>query len=369
MKKVLLASTALVAFAGAAAAEISLSGSAEMGFDGGSTSIDFSQAGVADSDVDKPAQFRQNVDVTFSMSGETDGGLAFGVSVDLDEQGISLTENDDHGVAVFISGNFGTLTMGDTDGALDKVLTEAGNVANPGSIADNETDHVAYLGSYADGIGSGDGQIVRYDYTFDAFEFALSVEQQDTVGGVVVDGGDDLNWAIGFGYNFEFGGGNVDLGIGYQSAGDGGSGIPFGPSGGTAVGVDVDADFGTEGAGQTNVLGFSATANLDSGFAVGIQYSSWSFENIDDNATHIGLGAGYSFDAFSVHANYGQFKLDDVTATGFGLAAAYDLGGGASVHFGYNNSSSDDFDFGGDADGDADEWNASSYSLGLSFSF
>ena len=60
----ILASTALVATAGAASAQdIALSGMAEMGIFGGQ-------------DID--TQFFTDVDVTFTMSGEADNGLTFG---------------------------------------------------------------------------------------------------------------------------------------------------------------------------------------------------------------------------------------------------------------------------------------------------
>ncbi|RMH39212.1 MAG: porin, partial [Alphaproteobacteria bacterium] len=68
MKKVLFATTALVATAGVAAADVSISGYAEMGVIGG-TGMD--------------AQFHTDIDATFSMSGTTDNGLTFGASVDL----------------------------------------------------------------------------------------------------------------------------------------------------------------------------------------------------------------------------------------------------------------------------------------------
>jgi outer membrane protein OmpU len=53
-------------------------------------------------------------------------------------------------------------------------------------------------------------------------------------------------------------------------------------------------------------------------------------------------------DAISLHANYGEY---DSGASGFGLAAAYDLGGGASLNLGYGSSdvggvSSDTWSFG-----------------------
>jgi outer membrane protein OmpU len=350
MKKVLFATTALVATAGVAAAEVSISGYAEMGLVGGDM---------------METQFHQDIDVTFSLSGTTDNGLTFGASVDLDEAACdsiattttiadadaganatdlstelsaastsACTEGamgnvfDDGGVAIFISGNFGTLTMGDTDGALDWALTEAGNIGNPGSIADNETGHGGYLGSYGD--GSSDGQVLRYDYSFGDFAFAISMEQ-DTVGGAgngVVDAGDtNGNMALGLRYSTSAGGVDLSLGLGYQST-----------------------DFGT--ANDQTIIGASVVASFAGGFSAGIQYSDWSdvagVAGADNS--HLGIGIGYSMDAISLHANYGEY---DSGASGFGLAAAYDLGGGAGLHLGY-----------GSTDGGADTW-----SFGLAMSF
>lgn len=399
MKKVLLASTALVAFAGAAAAEIAITGSAEMGVRGATFDVDFTDPTLADVSADSPLQFHQDVDVTFTMSGETDGGLAFGVSVDLDEGGGQPgVSNDfiDGGVAIFISGDFGTLTMGDTDGALDRVLTDAGNIGNPGSLDDAETSHLGYNGSWLD--DSGDGQIVRYDYTFDAFQFAVSIEQHgdcnnigrvtevdDCDGNPNTPGGDDnLTWALGFGYEFEFSGGSVDLGIGYQHSDNGDLSITVTTE--SQIGVDVNGngsladDVGVpivdangnvtylgSNVGGVDVIGVGAVVNLDNGFSGGFTYSDYNLDDFDDNLTHVGIGLGYAFDAFSVHFNYGQYDLGDVTLRGYGLAAGYDLGGGASLLFGWNQSDSNDIDF--DGDGNNDDLKTSAYSFGLSFSF
>ena len=91
MKKVLLTSTAMVAFAGAAAAEVTLSGWAELGFIGGDGLV---------------TQFWQDVDVDFTMTGETDGGLTFGANVDLDSAGsLGNTTGKMGDVTVFASGS------------------------------------------------------------------------------------------------------------------------------------------------------------------------------------------------------------------------------------------------------------------------
>jgi outer membrane protein OmpU len=290
---------------GTAVADVALSGRAEMGV--------FGRTGVAE------AQFFTDIDVTFTMTGETDNGLSFGASVDLDEGGnqAAVKDNsDDGGIAIFVSGDFGTVTMGDTDGALDWALTEAGNVGNPGSIADDETSHAGYVGSYGDGRG-GDGQILRYDFSAGDFGVAVSLESNEDAGGNSVDYG----YAIGLKYNLDLGGTTIALGAGYQTT-----------------------------VSEEDIVGISAAATMDNGLSLGIVYTDWSDSA---NDSQLGLGIGYTTGALSLHANYTQVDLaagGDID--GFGISAAYDLGGGAVVHLGY-----------------ADSENVTSASLGLGLSF
>ena len=326
MKKVLFATTALIASAGIASAQgVALSGSAEMGIIGGS---------------DQETQFWNDVDVRFTLSGETDNGLAFGTAVDLDEAPNLGDEEDNIGVAIFLSGNFGTLTLGDTDGALDRVMQDASSAGNPGSIDDSETAHAGYEGSYLDGEGDLDNQVLRYEYSFNDFLVALSYTQNATGGaGVVAAADEGGNAEIGIRYSAEFGAASVTAGIGYSSLENAGG------ADSTAVGVSV-------------------LAELDSGFSGVIGYVDYENASAPDGSidvtpgvddTHIYVGVGYSFDAFSVHANYGDF---DSGASGFGFAAAYDLGGGASIHFGYGS---------GEEAGAADS--VETYSFGVNMSF
>jgi outer membrane protein OmpU len=198
--------------------------------------------------------------------------------------------------------------MGDTDGALDWAMTEAGNVGNPGSLADDETTHAGYLGAYLD--GANDGQILRWDYTSGAFGVAVSLE--DDNGSTAASTG--VGYAIGFKYALELSGTTVNFGVGHQKAADG-------------AGVTPDA----------KATGVSVSANLANGLSAGVTYTNMS--NMA-NDKHVGLGLGYTTGAFSVHANYGKFTGQGANpdTKGYGLAAAYDLGGGAVVHFGYGSS-------------------------------
>jgi len=285
MKKVLLATSALVVSAGIASAQgVALSGSAEMGIIGGD--------GIE-------TQFHTDVDVTFTMSGETDNGLTFGASIDLDESttGNAFGNTTQGGETVFLSGNFGTLTMGDTDGALDWALTEA----IIGGAINDDHEHGGYTGnSYADGVY--DGQIARYDYSFGDFAFAVSVEIDDT-------GVGDPVFGIGGKYSASLGTVDLGVGIGYQDyATD------------EAIGISIDAAFSN---GFQAILNYSDMGDSDGG-GVGEE--------------HFGIALGYSMDAWTFAVNYGQFTEGANDQDGYGLVVNYDLGGGAEVQFGYGST-------------------------------
>ena len=125
MKKLLIASTALVATAGMASADITISGSAAAGIHSGldaGASADgvYSQAGV-----------------DFSMSGATDNGIAFSASVNIDagtevDTGdFELDGVDANAVSfgsVSMTGTFGTLTF-DDDG-IDNLYDDDNSAAD-----------------------------------------------------------------------------------------------------------------------------------------------------------------------------------------------------------------------------------------------
>jgi outer membrane protein OmpU len=265
--------TALVATAGIANADVTLSGMAQMGLQGG---------------TGEQTQFVQDIDVTFRLSGSTDNGLTFGAAVDLDENAANVG-TDDAGVAIFVRGNFGTLTMGDTDGALDWALTEAW-VGNAGSINDDETGHAGALGAYGDGIY--DGQILRYDYSVGDFGFAVSVEMSDT--GAVDDG-----FAVGVRYGMDFAGGSVDFGLGFQNATIAANrawlpGNIRAASLGLTGGCTAPAT-GYCGPGQAievDIIGVSAAVTLDSGLSFGLQYSTWETSPVSGSFEDTILEAG-----------------------------------------------------------------------------
>jgi len=245
MKKVLLASTALLLTAGFASAQsIELSGSASAGLQ-----YDENQTG-------NEVVVANEVDFTISGSGATDTGLEFGAFIDIDESDID-------GAEVFISGVFGTVTVGDIDPATDTF-----------GIAD-----VGY-----DGIGVDDaaeqyknataGADIHYAYAASGLTFSASVEFGDEESyaaaveyeaqgfsgglGYITDSDADNNtWTIAAGY----GQGPLSVNGMYSDWSGGGEGY----------GVDVSFDTGaaTITAAYSNATGSSAGGPLGDSYGIG----------------------------------------------------------------------------------------------------
>lgn len=311
MKKLLISTTALIATAGMASADghISLGGFAEMGI--------FANDNGAGVKADP--QFHTDAEFKINLTGETDGGLSFGTTIESDEAGSSSANDaDDGGIAIFLKGGFGNLTLGDTDGGFDWALTETGMGT---AIRDDHTGHAGYNGN-AGLDGTHDNQVLRYDNSFGDFGVAVSYEIDDTGVGDNVAG-------LGLKYNLDLGGSTIGLGLGYQDAGN------------TGNIAGISASFG--------IAGLNAVLNYSQAEAAG-----------GAKTTHTGIGLGYTIDALSFHANYGQYDGPGTAdPSGFGLNVNYALGGGAIVALGYGSGDS----------GAVGAATASSYSLGLRMNF
>ncbi len=268
MKNVLFATTAIVAFAGAAYADghtgVSVSANARLGL------IDNDDgAGVVGT-----SRFRGVITGT----GATDSGLTFGGSMEVADSikaedggaGVAANGNVSTGGNVFISGGFGTLTYGDTGDAAEQRVNDVDGV---GLTALGDLNEITESAPEASQI--------RYDYDFDSFGFSIST------------GGDLEEIAVGVGATF----GGWTLGLGYDDSVAGGH---VAASVGGAIGAfSVKAAFATNDGG-------------------------------DDAALSLGydLGNGLSLTAFASEREL----ADGVGAdTNIGIGASYDLGGGASI--------------------------------------
>lgn len=192
MKKVLLATSALVLSAGVAAAEVSVSAKTRMGvvYDG------------------EDAMYSSRVRVYFKGEGETDGGLTFGFEVRNDQSGVGNTANGDS--TVYVKGAFGKIVMGDTGNAADILV---GQVSGVGYGPYDDLQEIAWLGKdvtgayyeYAAGnltFGLGLGQTVDTDadaanddfrsvavkYAAGDYAVALGYEDNATTDGLTLSG-------------------------------------------------------------------------------------------------------------------------------------------------------------------------------------
>ena len=191
MRKILLASTALVAVAGisAANAEISLSGG-----------YDFEYTSVSDDQTDDTSlgengtSMSSDIDLAASYSTTTDTGLSISVSYDID---------GDTGSAS-IGGDFGTISMDDGNEAMGIGGGDADTVSNMGIVGDNT---IAYSGGEA--INGG---IIAYSNTFGGIEFGIGFGD----GGVASDA-DETSYGVSYSSSVN----GADFSIGYASASTG----------------------------------------------------------------------------------------------------------------------------------------------------
>ncbi|WP_309666983.1 porin [Tabrizicola sp.] len=294
MKNVLLATSILALSTGFAAAEITLSGDARMGI-----IDDFGPGDTA---------FTSRARVKFTMSGETDGGLSFGASFRADNAVGAKTGDAGE---VFISGAFGKLTMGDIDGAAQQAV---GNVDGVGLTGLGDLNEAIYLGA-GDGLSD---PTAAYEYSAGAFTGIISVTNPEAAASA---------YALGMKYAM----GNYTFALGYESIDDAGFG----------VGIDHV------------IVGASATFG-----AVALKANFGRAE--DDNgisADQYHVSATYTMDALSVTAFYSDeedFLPFFGQGVGYGIGAAYDLGGGAKLVGGYAKNDTADTD---------------AFDLGVSFSF
>ncbi|MEO0386292.1 MAG: porin [Pseudomonadota bacterium] len=293
MKNVLFATTSLVAvgFAGAAFADghetpaISFSGYAELG-------VTYTDAdGAINDGIDLVGDY--GLDIGFA--GTSDSGITFGANTEL-ENGPTAGNDDIDDFNVFVSGAFGTLTLGDIDSAYDK----ASIGIDTGGLAD-EADFYAF-DSALDGI-SDPLSILRYDYTVAGVTLSASIEQGNGAG-------IDNILSAGLGYAGDFGGIDLGFGLAYQQTEtDPVSGLGDGDH--TVIGVGAS-------------LGFSSITVKASYQIFDLQPAAGGdFDSIQGSIK-------YSAGAISVGANV-VVNTGDREDESFGAFAAYDLGGGLAL--------------------------------------
>jgi outer membrane protein OmpU len=319
MKRILYTTALLALTSGFAAAEVTLSGDARMGI-------------IGDGD---DVYFTHRVRAKFTLSGESDAGFSFGASF---RPSNAYEANEEQAGEVFISGAFGTLTMGDTDSAAQATV---GQVDGVGLTGLGDLNEILLLGDLTTSA--------RYDYSTGGLTLSASYGQHTA-----------NDYSVAAAYAFD----GYKFSIGHEKNGTGLAtafwGSYYALEKQTVLGAD--ATFGA----VTMKARYSMADAVHS-----ILFTPPINGIYDAKFTQYALSATYAMDALSLTAFVAGDELsatgvDNVTNTDrIGLGAAYDLGGGASLKAGYANSATTDcFETEFCADVSYDTWD-----LGLSFEF
>ena len=307
MKKILLATTVLGMSAGVAAADVAISGSARMG--------------VVSSDGN--SVFSSRVRMTFTGSGTTDGGLAFGGSF-----GAHDTDGANAGTAgsAFISGAFGKIAMGDVDSGDKAAVGQIdGGVGYTGLGSLNSIAYAAdgglqndWTGACGEDVVSAQGAKVLYTYAASDFTITASSSQI---------GGDATSYGVGAKYSA----GAVTVALGYGDAD-----VTFVDLDGAEASVtDVSASAAYT-MGATTVKAIYQDSQLDANFGEdGADVNLLSA--VSTGVSVKNTNGALSLTAYAITTEFESDFVPDssVSANRYGVGASYDLGGGASFAAGW----------------------------------
>ncbi len=276
MKKVLLATSAVALMAGAASAEIALSGSARMGLV------------FTDTAAGSDTFFSSRVRIVFTASGETDTGLSFGASMRADQiggNGGTSTGDTNGDSTVYISGSFGKLTMGDVGGAADALV---GQVSGVGYGPNDSLQEIGFVGTTK--------TAAYYEYSTGGFTFGLGAGQLDNPAGTLRS---ELNIAVKYATDA------YSVALGYETA--------------DASGLVPAEDLISLG-GSVKLGGATVKARISDSDIAG-KDTTWA------------LSVDYTTGATTLTAFYTDFGNTGASTDTqhVGIGAAYDLGGGATV--------------------------------------
>src|SRR6056297_3962573 len=272
MKKVLLASTALLLTAGFASAQsIELSGDANAG-------LKYDEDGADELTV------HNEINMTIAGSGSTDTGLTFGAFVTIDEtDGLDDAE-------VFVSGVFGTVTVGRIDHATDGL-----GIADIGFDGIGLDDHAEQYKNATAGAPQ-----ILYSYSAAGLTFSASAEIET-----------DESYAVAVEYAAQ----GFSGGIGY-------------------ITDNNEDDFGGLGIGSNETI--TIVAGYSQGpLSINGMYSDW---NGGAAPSGQGYGVDVSYDVAGATITAAYSNADGTSAgsgigDSYGIGFAVPLGGGLTMAF------------------------------------
>ncbi|MCG3268591.1 porin [Yoonia sp. I 8.24] len=355
MKSTLLTTTALIAFAGAAAAEVTFSGSATLGYNDttrttatttgatsgwGVTTVATGVAGTGVTALDDNQGFYWDANVAVTLSEELDNGLTASATFDFDVADLTLGDTLEAGSYVLsLTSDTAGLYFGDTAFAAETRWSGAGDMESDSfSEADGET-------------------VLRGDFEVAMVEASLSVVVADTNGTTAqsASGGSDSFDQMSFGAAADFG--QFTVVAAYQEEGDLGNTANgdynadevFGLSvGATFSGADITVAYASDETAGTNSTGIEVSYPFSDAITATAYYVAEDDGTDEDN---YGVNVAYASGAIAVAVDYDY----DQGVDKWGVEGSYDLGNGITVLAGVLNENEGD---------DTDYYIAGTYDLG-----
>jgi len=307
MKKILVASSALVAvgFAGAAQASepisLSVGGYMEQWIGGASQ----------DGSFESKNAFQSDTEIHFSGSTTLDNGIEVGAKVEMEGEAAGVDEQ-----YLFINGGFGQVKLGAEDGAAADMSITAPSVG-PAGVNDGDMPNFVTFAKTPDNVwDDGDAnKLTYYTPVLGGFRAGLSYTDDDTSEGADsnVNDGDSV----------------VSAGVEYLGDFDG-------------VSLAVAATGESKQEGQWYHVGATVGfGNFTVGASYGLKEAEFdlnknSTTTADDNMG-VDFGVSYAMDAATVSATYMYAEMEDDASTsgvdefnGVDLGLAYTLGAGVT---------------------------------------
>jgi outer membrane protein OmpU len=237
--------------------------------------------------------------ITFKGSGETDGGIAYGISGRAEQSNASTLGSQ------YISGAFGKISMGDLDGA-DEVAA-GGGVAGVGLTGLLDTNDIAYQSS---------DHNLGYEFSTSGMTFTYSQDTTVTTGS---------NSAMGLKYSGAMGGATVSIGLGQSKVGDATQSTMSASVTSGGLTIKAYSSSNDNGPSDKKVDQVASGAVTPGTKSLWVQGSALVANNDTDQTA---LSISYAMDAISVTAFTKTVSTSgavDKDYSGFGFA--YDMGG------------------------------------------
>jgi outer membrane protein OmpU len=349
MKKILLASVALSAFAGAAAAEVSFSGSAVLGYNDTDASV------AANADDNNGFYSDLNLDVAFSAA--LDNGITVSASADVDE--LDANESAAQAVTLTIASDNASLVYGDTEFAAVSAWSAVGTMDNDG-FSEQDAELVLKASLTFGDVTVSASQEIEQNAADNTETGGMSFAATATVGGAAVVvayqdqetsanlTGQDEILALRVGTSFA--GADVAFGYADNQTDDAQS-----------TGVSISYPMGAVTIAASYVVEDNAAGTAEDNWDISVAYAEGAVavKANTDESDDWGLEGSYDLgNGLVINAG-----LDDAGDTTY-AAGSYDLGGGAALLVSFVDT---------DAPNADDEYGAPDYQEGttveLSFAF